>query len=122
MIGRKLSDGILIGSSHLVDLVEIISVPCLEHLDKFYKNLRRAGRIIHRTVMMVKRHIQCLGYCIQFKFIKGRKKKSCHSHRVSYRKICRNIHTATVFLDKSHIERSIVGNQPTTFTKLQEIR
>ena len=122
MISRKLSNGILIRPPHLIDLIEIPNISCFEHLNKFHKDLRCAGCVIHRTVMMVKRHIQCLGNCVQFKFIKSRKKKSCHSHRISYRKVRRNIHTTAVFLDKSRIKRGIVGNQPTALTELQEIR
>ena len=122
MISRHLADGTLIGFSHLVDLIKIKSILIFEHLNKFHEDLCGTGRIVHRPVMMIQGNVQCFCHGIQLEFIEGRQQDPRHGNGVSHREIRDDFHAPAVFLNESCIKRSIVGDQHTAFTELQEFR
>ena len=52
MVRRKLPDLRLRGASECVQLLQCLNALLLQHLYKFFKNLRRTARIVHGTVMI----------------------------------------------------------------------
>ena len=122
MVCGQLSDGIRRNRTLTVHLIHIKNISFFQHLYKPHKNLCGTCRIIHSSVVMIKRNTYCLGYRIQFKTVQGRKKESGHTNGIHISKIIRNPLPFTVFNNKAHIKVRIMGHHHAALTEFQEFR
>ena len=121
MIRRQLLNRIDRDCTLFIQLIKVYNASLFAHLDKLDENLCRTCRIIHRTMMIIKRHTYCLGNRIQLETIQCRKEKSCHTHRIHCGKRIRKAKTLTIFLNKSSIKPGIVSHKNRTLTKFQKL-
>ena len=105
-----------------IQTVQIVDLPFLKHLEKAHENLRRAGRIVHSTVMIQKRHTQRLGHRIQLEPVQAWQQEAGHSHRIHGSEIRFISKIPTVLFDKAHIKGRVVSHHDCSSGKLQKFR
>ena len=49
--------------------IQVMNVPLLQHFHKFHKDFRRTPGVVHRPVVVEKRHLQRLCHRVQLKAV-----------------------------------------------------